>query len=64
MFSGLKNILLEFQKIMNDIFNLYSKFLTVYIDDILVFSKSISEHFSYLQKEINIIKQNELVVSP
>jgi len=49
---------------MNDIFNLYSKFLTVYIDDILVFSKSISEHFSYLQKEINIIKQNELVVSP
>uniref|UniRef100_A0A0R0EG68 Reverse transcriptase domain-containing protein n=1 Tax=Glycine max TaxID=3847 RepID=A0A0R0EG68_SOYBN len=30
---GLKNAPLEFQKIMNDIFNPYSKFVIVYIDD-------------------------------
>ena len=33
----LKNVQLEFQKIMNDIFNPYSKFCMVYIDDVLVF---------------------------
>ena len=35
---GLKNAPLEFQKIMNDIFNPYSKFSIVYIDDVLIFS--------------------------
>ena len=34
---GLKNAPLEFQKIMNDIFNPYSKFVIIYIDDVLIF---------------------------
>jgi len=36
---GLKNAPSEFQKIMNDIFNPYSKFVIVYIDDVLIFPK-------------------------
>ena len=37
MSFGLKNAPSEFQKIMNDIFNSYSKFFIVYIDDVLIF---------------------------
>ncbi|RDX80013.1 hypothetical protein CR513_39485, partial [Mucuna pruriens] len=42
---GLKNAPSEFQKIMNDIFNPYSKFSIVYIDDVLIFSQTINQHF-------------------
>ena len=45
---GLKNTYSEFQHIMNDIFNPFSHFSIVYIDDILIFSKSISEHWKHL----------------
>ena len=41
MSFGLKNAPSEFQNIMNDIFNPYSHFFIVYIDDVLIFSKSI-----------------------
>ena len=34
---GLKNAPLEFQNIMNDIFNDYTRFSIVYIDDVLIF---------------------------
>nr|KYP44632.1 polyprotein [Cajanus cajan] len=36
---GLKNAPSEFQKIMNDIFNPYTNFAIVYIDDVLIFSQ-------------------------
>lgn len=59
---GLKNDLSEFQKILNDFYNSYLKFSNVYINDVLVFSKSITEYCIHLQKKkLNIIK-NELVV--
>ena len=45
---GLKNAPLEFQNIMNYIFNNYTKFSIVYIDDVLIFSNSIEEHFQHL----------------
>ena len=38
---GLKNAHLEFQNTMNDIFNNYTRFSIVYIDDVLIFSNSI-----------------------
>ena len=41
---GLKNAPSEFQNIMNDIFNDYTRFSIVYIDDVLIFSNSIEEH--------------------
>ena len=37
----LKNAPSEFQNIMNDIFNPYTSFSIVYIDDVLIFSNSI-----------------------
>ena len=59
----MKNVPSEFQKIMNDIFNPYSKFVIIYIDDFLVFSQNIDQHFKHLQTFIHIIKQNGLTVS-
>jgi len=60
---SLKNAPLEFQKIMNDIFNPYSKFAIFYIDDVLIFSQTIDQHFRHLYTFINIIKQNGLAFS-
>ena len=60
---GLKNIPSEFQHIMNDIFNPYTAFSIVYIDDVLIFSKSIDQHFKHLNTFLNVIKHNGLVVS-
>ena len=60
---GLKNASSEFQKIMNDIFNPYMKFIIIYIDDILVFSKTIELHFKHLNIFKQIVIQNGLVIS-
>nr|KYP70658.1 polyprotein [Cajanus cajan] len=60
---GLKNAPSEFQNIMNDIFNPYSNFCIVYIDDVLIFSTSIDQHFKHLEIFFNVIKRNSLAVS-
>ena len=44
----LKNASSEFQNIMNDIFNPYSSFSIVYIDNVLIFSESLEQHFNHL----------------
>nr|ABN08568.1 hypothetical protein MtrDRAFT_AC157504g38v2 [Medicago truncatula] len=60
---GLKIAHSEFHIKMNDIFNPISKFTIVYIDDVLVFSKSLDQHF----KHVNIflsIKLKEQQINP
>ena len=51
---GLKNAPSEFQNITSDIFNNYTKFSIVYIDNVFIFSNSIEEHFQHLK----IFKKN------
>ena len=60
---GLKNASSEFQNIMNDILTPYTAFIIVYIDDVLVFTKSIDQHFKHLQTFLHIIEKNGLAVS-
>ena len=48
---------------MNDIFNQYQDFSIVYIDDILVFSNTVDQHFKHLRVFLNVIKTNCRVVS-
>ena len=48
---------------MNEIFNSFNKFCIIYIDDVLIFSKSIEEHWKHLNVFLDIIKLNGLVVS-
>lgn len=60
---GLKIAPSEFQKIMNDIFNPYMDFIIVYIDDILIFSKTLELHYKHLDIFKKIVIQNGLVIS-
>ena len=60
---GLKNAPSVFQNIMNDIFNPFSHFTIVYIDDVLIYSNSIDEHSKHLYSFLDTIKRNGLVVS-
>ena len=59
---GLKNEPSEFQNIMNDIFNDYTRNSILYIDDVLIFSNSIEEHFQHLKNFQKIITENGLVI--
>ena len=52
----------EFQNIMNDIFNNYTRFFRVYIDDVLIFSNFIEEHFQHLNFFQILVRDNELVI--
>jgi len=60
---GLKNAPSEFQNIMNDICTLYTAFIIVYIDDVLVFSNTIDQHFKHLQIFISVMERNGLAAS-
>ena len=60
---GLKNAPSEFENIVNDIFTLFTDFPIVYIDDVLIFSKSIDNHWKHLDIFVKVIKYNGLVVS-
>jgi len=60
---GLKNAPSEFQNIMNDIFTPYIGFIIVYIDDVLVFSNTIDQHFKHLQIFISVMERNGLATS-
>ena len=48
---------------MNDIFNIYTKYIVVYIDDVLIFSTSVEQHFKHIKIFLNIIIKNGLVLS-
>ena len=48
---------------MNEIFNQFSDFIIVYIDDVLVYSNSIEQHWKHLNKFVEIVKSNGLSLS-
>ena len=60
---GIKNAPSEFQNIMNDIFTPFIDFSIVYIDDVLIFSKSIDHHWKHFDIFFRVINQHGLVVS-
>ena len=53
---GLKNAPSEFQSIMNDIFNPYTEFSIVYIDDVLIYSDNIDQHWKHLNIFFQVAK--------
>lgn len=58
---GLTNAPATFQALMNEIFRPYlNKFILVFFDDILVFSRSQEEHVIHLQLALSILEQHSL----
>ncbi len=57
---GLTNAPATFQSVMNNMFREYlGKFVLVYLDDILVYSKSKEEHVQHVQKVLDILRQHK-----
>lgn len=58
---GLINVLGVFMTLMNQIFSPYlDQFIVVFIDDVLVYSKSPAEHEQYLRTSLMLLKDNRL----
>jgi len=60
---GLKNAPAVFQRKMDNIFNEFSEFIVVYIDDILIFSDNIEQHIHHLNKFFGIVEKEGLILS-
>jgi transposase InsO family protein/predicted aspartyl protease len=60
---GLKNAPPTFQRAMNSLFVGKSNVL-VYLDDIIIFSKTLEDHVKHIKEVLGIIKENNLTVQP
>lgn len=62
---GLTNAPAIFQSMMDTLFRPYlDKFVVVYLDDILVFSNSVSDHYDHLRIVLSILRKNHLYCKP
>jgi len=58
---GVINALVVFMDFMNRIFQQYlDKFVVVFIDDILVYSKDRDEHAEHLRVVLDILREHQL----
>jgi len=66
MFFGMTNSLAIFQTMMNDIFwNLIAEgIVVVYLDDILIFTKTKEEHKRAVRRVLQVLKENKLFLRP
>ena len=61
---GLTNAPAAFQSVMNKIFRPYlNLFVAVYLDDILVFSKSPEEHEQHIRLVLDVLRKHNLTVA-
>jgi hypothetical protein len=57
---GLTNAPATFQRVMNDVFGQsVGDFVVVYLDDILIYSKSAEEHEAYLRKVLETLRRHK-----
>ncbi|KAL6204708.1 hypothetical protein ACLB2K_021975 [Fragaria x ananassa] len=62
MLFGLKQAPSIFQRKMDNILKSYSDFCLVYIDDILVFSKTMNEHLKHLEQVCKLIVKKGIIL--
>ncbi|CAF3381404.1 unnamed protein product, partial [Rotaria sp. Silwood2] len=61
---GLRNSPPTFQKVMTETLKSCRQFSLVYLDDIIVFSKSFSDHLDHLQSVLSALQQKNLILNP
>jgi hypothetical protein len=61
---GLKNSPPTFQKVMTSTLQSCRQFSLVYLDDIIIFSKSYSEHLYHLERVLSALQAKRLVLNP
>ena len=61
---GLKNSPPTFQKVMTDTLKACRLFSLVYLDDIIIFSKSFEEHMNHLECILTALQEKQLVLNP
>ena len=66
MFFGLTNSPATFQAMMNYIFQdlMFARKITVYMDDILIFTATTAEHIVVVRKVLQILHDNDLYLKP
>mgnify|MGYP006204682025 CR=1 FL=1 len=61
LIEGLTNAPATFQHFMNEVFkDKMHKFVAVYLDDILIYSKTEEEHYEHIEKVFEVLKENNL----
>jgi len=66
MFFGMTNSLATFQTMMNDIFQnlIVEGIVVVYLDDILIFTKTEEEHAQAVRRMLQVLKENKFFLCP
>ncbi|GBG71376.1 hypothetical protein CBR_g8795 [Chara braunii] len=52
-----------FQHAMNRIFHDWDKFVLMYLDDILIFSRTVEEHVGHLDKVLSLLRQHQFKIN-
>ena len=62
---GLTNIPITFMRLMNEVLKEFlGKFVIVYLDDILIFSKTLEEHIMHTCKVLENLREENLLMNP
>jgi len=66
MFFGMTNSLATFQTMMNDIFHdlIAEGIIVVYLDDILIFTRTEKEHTKAIRQVLQVLQENKLFLCP
>ena len=66
MFFGLTNSPATFQTMMNDIFHdlIAEGVVVVYLDDILIFTETIEQHWEVTRQVLKLLEENKLFLEP